>query len=79
MRKVEIKLRKVGNLLSDGGNLLSIAGGSLRTTVAQKGDQRLEIRKCDQLTDGLTWEGARDTCVSKNEGEKLSAEHFELK
>ena len=39
------------------------------TTVAQKGDQRLEIRKCDQLTngptDGLTWVGARDTCVSK--------------
>ena len=29
----------------------------------------MEIRKCDQLTDlptdGLTWVGARDTCVSK--------------
>ena len=37
-------------------------------------DQRLEIRKCDlptyqltnQLTNQLTWVGARDTCVSKN-------------
>ena len=55
--KIEKKLRKVGNLLSDGGDLLgdgvdllgeggdprSIAGGSSKTTIAQKGDQRLEI------------------------------------
>ena len=35
----------------------------------RKGDQRLEIRKCDGPTNGLTnlltWVGARDTCVSK--------------
>ena len=63
------KLRKVGNLLSDGVKVLgdgvdllgdggdprSIAGGSSKTTVAQKGDQRLEIRKCDLLTDQLTY------------------------
>ena len=35
----------------------SIAVGSSKTTVAQKGDQRLEIRKCDGLTDGLTYMG----------------------
>ena len=58
MRK---KLRKVGELLGDGGDLLgdggdprSIAGGSSKTTVSQNGDQRLEIRKCDGLTDLLT-------------------------
>ena len=53
-----------GNLLGDGGDLLgdgvdllgdgwdprSIDVGSSKTTVAQKGDQRLEIRKCDLLT-----------------------------
>ena len=28
----------------------------------------MEIRKYDQLTDlNLTWVGARDTCVSKND------------
>ena len=58
------------DLLGDGGDPRSIAGGSSKTTVAQKGDQRLEIRKCDQRTNqptnGLTWVGARDTCVSKN-------------
>ena len=46
------------DLLGDGGDPRSIAVGSSKTTVAQKGDQRLEIRKCDQLTDlptdGLT-------------------------
>ena len=26
----------------------------------------MEIRKYDLPTDGLTWVGARDTCVSKN-------------
>ena len=62
------------DLLGDGGDPKSIAGGSSKTTVAQMGDQRLEIRKCDQLTNlptnqptnQLTWVGARDTCVSKN-------------
>ena len=39
------------DLLGDGGDPRSIAGGSSKTTVAQKGDQRLEIRKCaDQRT-----------------------------
>ena len=28
---------------------------------------RLEIRKCDGRTDGLTWVGARDACASKNQ------------
>ena len=46
------------NLLSDGGDLLG-DGGNLKL------NQRLEIRKCDQRTNGLTWVGARDTCVSK--------------
>ena len=58
------------DLLGDGGDPRSIAVGSSKTTVAQKGDQRLEIRKCDgptyQLTYLLTWVGARDTCMSKN-------------
>ena len=47
------------DLLGDGGDPRSIAGGSSKTTVAQKGDQRLEIRKCDGPTDQptylLTW------------------------
>ena len=38
------------DLLGHGGDPRSIAGGSSKTTVAQKGDQRLEIRKCDLLT-----------------------------
>ena len=38
------------DLLGDGGDPRSIAVGSSKTTVAQKGDQRLEIRKCDGLT-----------------------------
>ena len=38
------------DLLGDGGDPRSIAGGSSKTTVAQKGDQRLEIRKCDGPT-----------------------------
>ena len=42
------------DLLGDGGDPRSIAVGSSKTTVAQKGDQRLEIRKCDLLTDGRT-------------------------
>jgi len=42
------------NLLGDGGDPKSIAGGSSKTTVAQMGNQRLEIRKCDGLTNGLT-------------------------
>ena len=42
------------DLLGDGGDPRSIAVGSSKTTVAQKGDQRLEIRKCDQRTNGLT-------------------------
>ena len=54
------------DLLGDGGDPRSIAGGPSKTTVAQKGDQRLEIRKCDGLTNRLTWVGARDTCVSEN-------------
>ena len=59
MRK---KLRKVGELLGDGGDLLgdggdprSIAGGSSKTTVAQKGNQRLEIRKCEGPTNLRTY------------------------
>ena len=39
------------DLLGDGGDPRSIAGGSSKTTVAQNGDQRLEIRKCDGQTD----------------------------
>ena len=58
------------DLLGDGGDPRNIAGGSSKTTVAQNGDQRLEIPKCDQPTyqptNQLTWVGARDTCVSKN-------------
>ena len=54
------------DLLGDGGDPRSIAVGSSKT---EKGDQRLEIRKCDlrtdQRTNQLTWVGARDTCVSK--------------
>ena len=42
------------DLLGDGGDPRSIAVGSSKTTVAQKGDQRLEIRKCDLLTNQLT-------------------------
>ena len=57
------------DLLGDGGDPRSIAVGSSKTTVAQKGDQRLEIRKCDLRMDGLTWVGARDTCVSKKYGQ----------
>ena len=38
------------DLLGDGGDPRSIAGRSSTTTVAQKGDQRLEIPKCDLLT-----------------------------
>ena len=37
-----------------------------KTTVAQKCSGAMEIQKCDGPTDGLTWVGARDTCVSKN-------------
>ena len=43
------------DLLGDGGDPRSIAGGSSKTTVAQKGDQRLEIRKCDGRTNQLTY------------------------
>ena len=43
------------DLLGDGGDPRSIAVGSSKTTVAQKGDQRLEIRKCDGLTYLLTY------------------------
>ena len=35
------------DLLGDGGDPRSIAVASSKTTFAQKGDQRLEIRKCD--------------------------------
>ena len=45
------------DLLGDGGVPRSIAVGSSKTTVAQKGDQRLEIRKCDLLTDQPTYMG----------------------
>ena len=43
------------DLLGDGGDPRSIAGGPSKTTVAQKGDQRLEIRKCDGPTYLLTY------------------------
>ena len=33
---------------------------------ATRDADRMEIRKYDLLTDGHTWVGARDTCVSKN-------------
>ena len=44
---------------------LVMVGGSSKTTVAHKCSGAMEIQKYDQLTDGLTWVGARDTCVSK--------------
>ena len=69
------------DVLGDGGDPRSIAVGS-KTTIAQKGDQRLEIRKCDGPTNGptnqLTWVGARDTCVSKNAKCEISAEFWEI-
>ena len=45
------------DLLGDGGDHRSIAVGSSKTTVAQKGGQRLEIRKCDLLTNQRTYMG----------------------
>ena len=42
------------DLLGNGGDPRSIAVGSSKATVAQKGDQRLEIRKCDGPTLLLT-------------------------
>ena len=42
------------DLLGDGGDPRSTAVVSSKTTVAQKGDLRLEIRKCDGPTDLLT-------------------------
>ena len=57
------------DLLGDGDNLLSIVGGSSNWTVAQKCPGAMKIQKYHLLTDklsyGLTWAGARDTCVSK--------------
>ena len=38
-----------------------------KTTVAQKCSAAIEIQKYDQPTELLTWVGARDSCVSKNE------------
>ena len=32
---------------------------------ATRDADRMEIQKCNQRTDGLTWEGARDTCMPK--------------
>ena len=37
------------------GTQEALLGGSSKTTVAQKGDQRLEIRKCDGPTDLPTY------------------------
>ena len=54
-----------GNLLGEGGDPRSIAGGLSKTTVAQKCSGAMEIQKYDGSTNGLTWVGARDTCVSK--------------
>ena len=57
---------------------LRITSATLRAEVVKKycGDQRLEIRKCDQPTylptNLLTWVGARDTCVSKNKTKKIT-------
>ena len=53
------------DLLGDGGDPRSIAGGSSKTTVAQTRDWKSES-VTNQPTYGLTWVGARDTCVSKN-------------
>ena len=36
----------------------------------------MEIQKYHQPTDGLTWVGARDTCVSKNSTTNISAEKY---
>ena len=44
------------DLLGDSVDPRSIAGGSSKTTVAQKGDQRLEIWKCDGPTNQLTYQ-----------------------
>ena len=60
------KLGEGGNLLGDGGNLLSDGGdllgdgGNGRATRDWKSES-----VTNQLTDGLTWVGARVTCVSK--------------
>ena len=70
----------VGDLIGNGANLLGngvdlpdprrIAGGSSKMTVAQKCPGAMEIQKYDRITDQLTnrvtWVGARDTCVSEN-------------
>ena len=61
LRKIHFGSKKLGDggnllgdgvdLLGDGGDPRSIAGGSSKTAVAQKGDQRLEIGKCDGPAD----------------------------
>ena len=48
-----------------GANFL-LRRGTSKTTVAQKCSGAMEIQKYDGPTNGLTWVGARDTCVSKN-------------
>ena len=68
------------DLLVDGVDLLGEGVDLLGDGVAQKGDQRLEIRKCDgrtdQQTNQLTWVGARDTCVSKKIGKLICVYHW---
>ena len=55
-----------GDLLGDGGDPRSIAGGSSKTTVAHKCSGQWKFKSMTDLrTNGLTWVGARDTCVSK--------------
>ena len=56
------------------GSIAFWGGGSSKTTVAQKCSGSMESHFTelradlwtDLRTDGLTWIGARDTCVSKN-------------
>ena len=38
----------------------------------------MEIRKCDQLTNRLTWVGARDACASKKAAAKSTAKVTEV-
>ena len=45
---------------------------------ATRDADRLEIRKCDQLTNRLTWVGARDACASKKAAAKSTAKVTEV-
>ena len=64
------------DLLGDGGDPRSIAVGSSKTTVSQKGNQRLEIRKCDRPTNLRTGVSARNTGVSKKDCSTTDKEYY---